>query len=142
MYTNIIIPVEIFSDNPVKKELSSAQYFSNVNSGHVHLLAVIPDSVYQRAQKHFIDTERLEKVLSTLATNRLAALTRRLVLPVGFVHRHIHFGSLHEAIHLLAMKKQADIVILNKNMDSRYPTQTEMELSGFLNDNVIPVLLL
>ncbi|TXU04611.1 hypothetical protein D4N07_12250 [Enterobacter hormaechei] len=142
MYTNIIIPVEIFSDSPAKRELSSAQYFSNINAGHVHLLAVIPNSVYLRAKKHFVDTKRLKKVLSTLAANRLAELTRRLVLPTGFVHRHIHFGDLNDAVRLLAIKKQADIVILDKGMDSRSSPQSEMDLSGFLQKNEIPVLLL
>ena len=96
MYRNIVIPVNVFSRDDREQAFCHAQFFANVSSGHVHLLGFIPEYVRILERGYVSDMHRLEYVLRDQALRRLATLAEQLVLPEGFIHTYVYFGTLPE----------------------------------------------
>ena len=55
---------------------------------------------------------RLEYVLRDQALRRLATLAEQLVLPEGFIHTYVYFGTLPEGVKELAEQQLEDVIVL------------------------------
>ena len=139
MYKNIIIPVEVFSDNLHENDLHKAQFLANVSSGHIHLLAIIPEFAFARTKWHFDDAKRLMTVLEALAKQRLLKLAKRLALPDGFIHLHTYIGNIDEGILSLSRKEET-LVIVGENHYQTGDESLTLSTERIVKENNIPVM--
>lgn len=129
MYRNIVIPVNVFTQTDVDKEIYHAQFFANVSSGHVHLLGVIPEGERIIERGYFSDVEKFEHNLHSRASVRLLELASQFVLPEGFIHTHVHSGAISEGVQKLAARRLADVIIF----DSRRHDLQKSAMFGGIN---------
>ena len=134
MYRNIVIPVNVFSRDDREQAFLHAQFFANVSSGHVHLLGFIPEYLRVLERGYVSDMCRFKEALRGRALGRLAHMAEQLVLPEGFIHTYVHFGTLPEGMKELAEQQLADVIVLG--------TTQELSFIDILRQFSVPLLVI
>ncbi|EFM2063616.1 TPA: universal stress protein [Escherichia coli] len=134
MYRNIVIPVNVFSRDDREQAFLHAQFFANVSSGHVHLLGFIPEYLRVLERGYVSDMCRFKEALRGRALGRLAHMAAQLVLPEGFIHTYVHFGTLPEGMKELAEQQLADVIVLG--------TTQELSFIDILRQFSVPLLVI
>lgn len=142
MYKNIIVPIDVFSSDLADKSLAHAQFITNISSGHIHLVNVIPPFLPELTRGFISDARLMQKHVIDTAKEKLSSIAKKLNIPDEFIHIHIRAGSVRDEVTVLADTLEKSIII----MGSRNPdVQTRLlgsSAAGIVRYANIPVLVI
>ena len=141
MYTNILVPVDVYETGLADKALSHARFLAQSSSGQIHLLHVIPAFSPALTRGFISDARKMEDYLINTSEEKLAELIKKASLAESDIQVHIRSGNIRDEVIRLADELNADVVIIG----SRNPNiQTHLlgsEAAGIVRYAHVPVFV-